>query len=277
MSETAPYILNPVQTPASLRTVYRSVQRGNTTKEEIKNDTSLNEDLLNQGISGLRAVGLVGRREPDYYTVDLPWQTGDSELDFRLGVLHNLAVNAEESDWGRQSVVLLNYQYLLQKEIQAFSSDDGTLYEKINRWQRDRGYAPHSQQGEIDLNEVKFVNWSRIADFLGLVHKANGRTHTVYPDPYVIYLSIQLAVKEVGTGSRVTITDYIDWLWENLLLVELTSDGNVPSPLARALFNLARAEEIRIIESGDAATVNLNGVPRRKGIDKDANSIEVLQ
>ena len=277
MSETAPYILNAVQTPASLRTVYRSIERGNTTKEEIEKDTSLNDDLLNQGISGLRAVGLVGRQEPDYYTVDLPWQTGDEELNFRLGVLHNLAVDAEESNWGRQSVVLMNYMYLFQKELQAFKSDDGTLYEKINRWQRERGYVPRSQQGEIDLNEIKFVNWSRIADFLGLVHKASGRTHTVYPDPYLINISIQLAVNEVGTGNRVTINDYIDWLWENLLLVELTSDGNIPSPLARALFNLVRIEKIKIVESGDAAAVSLNGVPRRKGIDKDANSIEVLQ
>lgn len=277
MSETAPYILNAVQTPASLRTVYRSIQRGNTTEEELKNDTSLSDDLLNQGISGLRAVGLVGRQEPDYYTVDLPWQTGDENLDFQLGVLHNLAVDAEESEWGRQSVVLLNYQYLLEKELQAFSSDDGTLHEKINRWQRDRGYVPRSQQGEIDLNEIKFVNWSRIADFFGLVHKANGRTHTVYPDPYMIHTSIELAVNEAGNGNRVTLTGYLNWLRENLLLVELTSDGNVPSPLARALFNLVRTEQIRIVESGDAATVQLNGVPRRAGIDKDANSIEVLQ
>ncbi|GAB6878230.1 hypothetical protein JCM17823_05040 [Halorubrum gandharaense] len=277
MSETAPYILNAVQTPAPLRTVYRSIQRGNTTKEELEDDTSLDSDLLNQGISGLRAVGLVGRQEPDYYTVDLPWQTGEDELDFRLGVLHNLAAEAAESDWGRQSVVLLNYQYLLQEEIQAFESNDGALYETINRWHRDRGYVPRSQQGEIDLNEHKFVNWSRLVVYLGLVHKANGRTHTVYPDPDVINESIKLAVDEVGSGNRVTITDYVDWLWENLLLVELTSDGNVPSPLSRVLFNLVRKEKIRIVESGDAAVVDLNGVPRRKGIDKDANSIEVTQ
>lgn len=277
MSETAPYILNAVQTPAPLRTVYRSIQRGNTTKEAVEADTSLDTDLLNQGISGLRAVGLVGRQEPDYYTVDLPWHTGEEELDFRLGVLHNLATDANESDWGRQSVVLLNYQYLLQEERQAFDSDDGTLYETINRWHRDLGYVPRSQQGEIDLNEPKFINWSRLAVFLGLIHKANGRTHTVYPDPDVIRESIRLAVKDVGTENRVTITDYVDWLWENLLLVELTSDGNVPSPLSRILFNLVRTEEIRIVESGDAAAVDLNGVPRRKGIDKDSNSIEVLQ
>lgn len=277
MTETAPYILNAVQTPAPLQTVYRSIQRGNTTKEAIDDDTLLDANLLNQGISGLRAIGLVGRQEPDYYTVDLPWQTGDEELDFRLGVLHNLAADANESDWGRQSVVLLNYQYLLQEELQAFESDDGTLYGKINRWHRERGYEPRSQQGKIDLNENKFVNWSRLVVFLGLVHKANGRTHTVYPDPDVISESIRLAVNEVGTGNRVTIDDYVDWLRENLLLVELTTDGNVPAPLSRALFNLVRNEEIRIVESGDAAVVDLNGVPRRKGIDKDANSVEVIQ
>jgi len=276
MSETAPYILNTVQTPASLQTVYRSIQRGHTTKESIVADTSLSDDLRNQGINGLRAIGLVGRQEPDYYTVELPWQTGDEELDFRLGVLHNLAIDATETDWGRQSVVLLNYQYLLQEELQAFESDDGSLYETINRYHRKRGYVPRSQQGEIDLNENKFINWSRLAVYLGLIHKANGRTHTVYPDPKVIHKSIEFATDAVGSNNRITISNYIDWVRENLILVSLTTDGNVPSPLSRVLFNLVRTEDIRIVESGDAAAIDLNGVPRRTGIDKDANSIEVL-
>ncbi|WP_254863098.1 hypothetical protein [Halovivax gelatinilyticus] len=277
MSETAPYILNAVQTPTPLRTVYRSIERGNTTKDEIAEDTALDSDLLNQGLTGLRAIGIIGRQEPDYYTVDLPWHTGDDALDFRLGILHNLATDAESPDWGKQSVVLLNYQYLLQEEHQAFESNDGTLYEKINRWQRERGYAPRSQEGEIDLNEPKFVNWSRLAVFLGLVYKANGRTHTTYPDPEMIDHSIRLAANEVGSEHRVLITDYVEWLRENLLLIELTDDGSVPASLSRVLFNLVRNDMIRIAEYGDAAAVNLNGIPRREGIAKDANAIEVIQ
>lgn len=276
MSETAPYILNAIQTPAALRTVYRSIERGNTTKEEITENTMLDGDLLTQGLTGLRAVGLVGRQEPDYYTVELPWRTGDDDLDFRLGILHNLATDAEKDDWGKQSVALLNYQYLLQEELEAFDSDDGTLYETINRWQRELGYVPRSQQGEIDLNEPKFVNWARLADFLGLVHKASGRTHTTYPDPEMIDQSIRLAVDDRGSDDHILITDYVTWLRENLLLVELTSDGNVPAPLARVLFNLVREDRIRIVETGDVGAVGLNGVPRREGIDKEANSIEVI-
>lgn len=276
MSETAPYILNAVQTPAPLRTVYRSIERGNTTEQDIAEDTSLDDDLLNQGITGLRAIGLIGRQEPNYYTVDLPWQTGDDRLDFQLGALHELAVDAQTDDWGKQSVVLLNYQYLLQEELQRFKSDDGTLFRTINRWHRERGYAPRSQQGEIDLNEPKFVNWSRLVTFLGLIHKASGRTHTVYPDPDIIAESVSLAIEDAGSGRRVTIVDYIDWLRENLLLVQLSGDGNVPAPLSRILFTLVRDERIRIIESGDAAAVGLNGVPRRSGIDADANTLEVI-
>lgn len=276
MSETAPYILNAIQTPAALRTVYRSIERGNTTKEEITEDTMLEGDLLTQGLAGLRAVGLIGRQEPDYYTVELPWRTGDDDLDFRLGILHNLATAAEKDDWGKQSVALLNYRYLLQEELEAFDSDDGTLYETINRWQRELGYVPRSQQGEIDLNEPKFVNWARLADFLGLVYKASGRTHTTYPDPEMIDQSIRLAVDDRGSDDHIPITDYVTWLRENLLLVELTSDGNVPAPLARVLFNLVREDRIRIVETGDIGAVGLNGVPRREGIDKEANSIEVI-
>ena len=277
MSETAPYILNAVQTPAPLRTVYRSIERGNTTRDQIIDDTSLDGDLLSQGLTGLRAANLVGRREPDYYIVNLPWETGDENLDLRLGILHNLATNADEGDWGRQSVVLLNYQYLLKKDLQIFESNDRALYETINRWHRERGYVPRSQQGEIDLNEPKFVNWTRLVVFLGLVFKANGRTHTVHPDPKLIEQSIRLAIDEVESDDRILIADYIDWLRENLLLVELTNDRSIPTPLSRVLFNLVRGNRIRIVEFGDAAAVTLNGVPRREGIAKEANAIEVLQ
>lgn len=277
MSETAPYILNAVQTPAPLRTVYRSIERGSTTRDQIIDDTSLDGDLLSQGLTGLRAANLVGRREPDYYIVNLPWETGDENLDLRLGILHNLATNADEGDWGRQSVVLLNYQYLLKKDLQIFESNDRALYETINRWHRERGYVPRSQQGEIDLNEPKFVNWTRLVVFLGLVFKANGRTHTVHPDPKLIEQSIRLAIDEVESDDRILIADYIDWLRENLLLVELTNDRSIPTPLSRVLFNLVRGNRIRIVEFGDAAAVTLNGVPRREGIAKEANAIEVLQ
>lgn len=276
MSETAAYILNAVQTPTPMETVYRSIERDNTTKGEIADDTALDENLMNQGLTGLQVLGLVGRQEPDYYTVELPWSTGDDALDFRMGVLHELAVNADDSDWGKQSVVLLNYKYLLQNERQAFDSDDAALYEEMNRWQRSIGYAPRSQQGEIDLNQPKFVNWTRLAELLGIIYKASGRRHTTYPDPEMIYQSIRLATEDVGTEDRVTIVDYVDWLRDNLLVVELTGDGNVPSPLARVLFNLVRDGRIRIVERGDVGAVGLNGVPRRGGIDKEPNSIEVV-
>lgn len=277
MSETSAYILNAVQTPEPLRTVYWSIERGYTTKEEIAADTDLDDDLIHQGLTGLQVVGLVGRQEPDYYTVELPWETGNDKLDLQLGILHNLANEAGGSDWGKQSVALLNYQYLLQNELQSFNSGDGKLYEEINRWQREIGYVPRSEQGEIDLNQPKFVNWARLADFLGLVFKAHGRTHTTYPDPEIIEQSIDLAIDEVGSDNRITIADYIEWLYDNLLLVELTGDGNVPAPLSRVLFTLVQTDRIRIVEYGDVGAVGLNGVPRREGIDKEANSIEVIQ
>lgn len=277
MSETSAYILNAVQTPAAMEAVYRSIDRGHSTDEAIADDTALGDELRQQGLTGLQVVGLIGRQEPDYYTVDLPWRTGDDSLDFRMAVLHELAVDADESDWGKQSVVLLNYQYLLQKERQSFKSDDATLYNKMNSWQRqDRGYAPRSQQGEIDLNQPKFVNWTRLAEHIGLIYKASGRQHTTYPDPELIYQSLRMAVNDVGNDGRVTIDDYVEWLRENLLLVTLTGDRNVPEPLARILFNLVRDGRIRIVERGDVGAVGLNGVPRREGIDKEANSIEVV-
>jgi len=271
---TEGYILNTVQTPEPLRTVYDSIDRGNTTEEEIINDTDLPDELRNQGLRGLQELGMIGRREPDYYTADFAWETGDRGLDFRMTALHNLAKEAIPGEWGKQSVVLLNYQYLLQEDIQHLHASDQVLYEAIDRWEHEqRDYRPQSQQGLITLNGPKFVNWTRLADFLGLIKKATGREYIVYPDPEMILTSLRIAT---GSDKRITIQDYIGWLQENLLLIELTGERDVPAPFARTLYNLVREEKIKLVEYGDAGVVGLDRSPRRAGMETDANSIEVI-
>lgn len=271
---TEAYILNTVQTPGPLRTVYDSIDRGNTTEEEIADDTDLPENLHNQGLQGLQELGMIGRREPDYYTAGLTWETGNRDLDFRMTALHNLASEATPGEWGKQSVVLLNYQYLLQEDIQHLHASDRVLYEAIDKWEHEqRDYRPQSQQGIITLNEPKFVNWTRLADFLGLIKKATGREYIVYPDPEMILESLRIAS---GESDRISIQEYMNWLRENLLLIDLTSERDVPAPFARTLYNLAREEKIKLIEYGDAGVVGLDRAPRRVGMEKDANSIEVI-
>lgn len=271
---TEAYILNTVQTPGPLRTVFDAIGRGHTTDEAIAETTDLPADLQKQGLRGLLALGMIGRREPDYYTVDFRWETGDRELDFRLTALHNLATNAVPGDWGKQSVVLLNYQYLLQNDIQQFRTDDQVLYESIDEWEHaERDYRPQSQQGRIALNQPKFVNWARLVDFLGLVEKATGREHIVYPDPDLVFESIRIAVDE---EDRITLQSYFSWLRSQLMLVDLTAERKVPAPFARVLYNLVRDERIRLIEYGDSGVVGLDRSPRRDGIEKDANTIEVI-
>jgi len=272
------YILNTLQTPAVLRPVYESVRNGSTTRPEIAEDTGLGDDALEQATNGLRYVHLLGREDGEYYVVDPPWDLEDPDLAFRMAVLHNLAGECVSGDWGTQAVVLLNYQYLLEKDIQYFENDDEVLYDAINSWHREeKNYVPTSQQGEIDLNKPKFVNWTRIVDYLGLVHKARGREHTVYPDPEMIATSIELAVSERGSDGRVGITEHLGWLRENLLAVRLTSGGEVPASLARVLYNLVRDDRIRLVEYGDAGVVSLARTPALDGIAADANTIRVVE
>lgn len=270
------YILNALQTPATLRPVYESVRSGNVTREAIQQDTLLSENLLEQALTGLKLVRLLGRDEGNYYVRDPRWSLKDNELAFRMAILHNLARECTPHDWDKQAVVLLNYQYLLQEDIQYFVNDDEVLYDEINAWQRrQKHYAPQSKQGDIDLNKPKFVNWSRLVDYLGLVHKARGREHLVYPDPDMIAKSIELAIDETASDSRIGIERYLHWLNNNLLQVETTGDGAVPAPFARVLYNLVRDGKILLTEYGDAGAIKLDRTPRRDGTDKEANTIEV--
>jgi hypothetical protein len=271
------YILNTLQTPALLRPVYESVRAGSASRDELRETTGLDADDIQQATAGLRYVRLLGQEDGEFYVVDPPWEAATPELTFRMAILYNLAQGCTPGDWGTQAVVLLNYQYLLQQDIQYFRSNDNILLDDINEWHRtEKNYVPTSQQGEIDLNEPKFVNWTRIVSYLGLVHKATGREYTVYPDPDLIAESIRLSVEDRGTDSRIEIEEYLNWLRANLLPVEQTGDGAIPAPLGRILYNLVRDSHIRLVEHGDAGAVSLAKTPKRDGIDSDANTIKVV-
>lgn len=277
MSSSEGYILNAIQNPRPLYPVYTSIQAGKTTKEAVKEDTALEENIVDEAFSGLQLLRMIGREEHEYYAVDVEWETGNSHRDFKLSLLHNLASECTPADWGKQAAALLNYQYLLQEDIQYFRNDDEALYSKIDSWHRDeQGYDPQSQQGSIHLNQPKFVNWSRLAVYLGLLHKARGREHTVYPTPRIILESIKLACDDRGAMNEIEIPTYLDWLRKNLLQVERTPDGNIPAILSRVLYQLVREDYIKLRERGDTGAVGLDRTPPRDGIDAEANTIELV-
>jgi hypothetical protein len=272
MSSSEGYILNALQTPPPIQPIYDSLQAGNTTREAIMEDTGIEEGTFDQAFQGLQLLRLVGREEHEYYPADLTWETGDHRLDIRMTALHNLAAECTPNDWGKQAVVLLSYQYLLKEDIQYFENDDEGLYTAIDDWYRqEKRYDPQSSQGSIHLNKPKFVNWSRLLDYLGLIYKTTGREHAVYPDEAIVRESIRLAADD---DEYVEIRDYLHWLQRNLIQVELTRDGSVPAPFARVLFNLVRDDHIRLVERGDAGAVGLSRVPSRDGIDPAANTIK---
>jgi hypothetical protein len=271
------YILNTLQSPALLKPVYESVQNGNVTKDEISESTGLDSDDIQQATGGLRLVRLLGKEDGEYYTAEVPWDITDAELEFRLGMLHGLAKECQPGNWGKQAVVLLNYQYFILKDIQYFKRTDSVVYDTINEWHRsEKDYIPTSKNGEIDLNKNKMVNWSRIAEYLGLIHQARGAEYTVYPDPKLVRTSISLALSDSGNDTRVGIEAYLNWLDTNLLPLKLTTDGDIPPTFARILFNLVKQGEIKLIEYGDAGAIQLARTPRAEGIDRDANTIKVI-
>lgn len=276
MSSSEGYILNAVQTPGPLYPVYRSVRNGNETRSDIVTDTGISRGL-DAALDGLRLLRMIGREDGEYYTDSYEWDVGTDILDFRLTALHNLAQECVEGSWGKQAVVLLNYNYLLDKNIQHFENNEEPLYDKIDNWFTEINYSPQSQQGQIKHNDNKFANWTRLVHFLGLVHKVRGREHTVYPDRELVRTSLELAIEhrglDVDGSPGIEIESYLQWLRENLLYVTTTSDGAIPEGLARVLFELVRNEQIRVVEYGDTGAVDLDGVPPYQGIDRQANTI----
>ena len=279
MSSSEGYLLNAVQTPGPLLPVYRSISDGSETKSHIESDTQIDSGL-DYILDGLRLLRMVGKEEEAYYARDYEWDVGDERWNFRLTALYNLAQECQPNDWGKQAAVLLNYKFLLDKDIQHFENNEEPIYSDIDDWYADINYRPQSQQGLIVHNDNKFANWTRLVHFLGLVHKVSGREHTVYPDPTLIRHSLELAAEDraidIDGTPGISIEQYLRWLRENLLYVKTTSDGAIPEGIARVLFELVRDDEIRVVEYGDAGTVALGGIPPYDGIDSEANAIKLI-
>lgn len=278
MSDSEGYILNAVQTPGPLLPVYQSIKRGNVRKDDIKGDTGVGSNL-DATIEGLHLLRMIGREDEQYYVEPFRWDVSDTKVAFRLTALHNLAQECKEEDWGKQAVVLLNYRYLLGENRQHFENNDTELFQSIDTWFEEIGYEPRSTQGKMKHNEPKFGNWTRLMNFLGLVHKVSGREHTVYPDPRLVLESVKLAAEEDGQiidgAPAIEIGVYLRWLRENLLYINSTPDGDIPTPFARVLFELICDGQIEAREYGDAGSIGFGGVPPHDRIDRNANTLRV--
>ena len=283
MSSSEAYILNQIQTPNALGTVYQSITDGNTTEEEIAADTCLEEGSLSEVLSGLVLLGMVRKANYLYEPVDLEWDSGNSHRDFQLTALGNLADEATGDNWGKQAVVLLNYEYLIKNNKQEFENNETALYESIDNWLEDTtSYRPKKGNVLYSHNQPKFGNWTRLVHFLGLVNKVSGRQYILSPDPEIIHEAIKRASESITIGStdgqHITILDYLEWLHDNLLRIGYEVNMSVPAVLSHTFLELIRTDKIRIIERGDARTVQLDALSAdaHPTIDKDANSIKIL-
>lgn len=278
------YVLNVVQNPKLIEIAYRAIQAGNTTEEDIVAMTALESEddgsgTFDQATDGLLTFGLARKSEYKYSPEPLSFDTGDWGLDFRMTMLHNIAKEAIESDWGKQSAVVLNYEWLLENN-QYFSGTSSELRNKIDRWHQDKGYEPRNKNGErMKLNPEKFNHWRNQAEYLGLIHPTGGKksTYTVAPDPSLVEASVRVACEEAGDGDGIEAKQYVDWLRQNLLRVPLTPEGAFTKPFASTMYRLAKNDRIAFVKRGDQTQIGFEGVAisSNDSISKSSNYITV--
>lgn len=283
MTTAEPYIINRIQTPYALQAVYDAVDDGQVTTEDIQEHTQFDSTLVEESLDGLKLLGLIRRTEHEYEAVPLDRSTGDRRNDFRLTAINRLANEAARDEWGKQAIVLLNYQYLLEEDKQEFENNEDALYDQIDNWiLNTTDYRPKGDGKIYEHNDNKFTHWTRLVHFLGLINKVSGRQHTVYPDPDLVYESIRWAAENSEYGpdaeADISLQDYLHWSEENFIRSGYEPGKGVPAVLARVLQVLAKHEEISLIEYGDAGAVPLERVPTKgsPGIDAQANSIKIL-
>lgn len=273
------YLLNTIQNPRSLKPVYESVNRGNTTDDEIVDDTGLSAAAVDEGTKGLQRLGLLDSKDEEYTVRDYTWSTGDETLDFQLTALEHLASSLTPPDWGKQAVFHLNYAYLIKEDYQRINDNDEAVRKQMDRWERDTlEYYPTYRGDRIDLNPNKMENWGRLATYLGLLHQYETHEFTVYPDPSLIYHSIKRAHDAAGRtvdgNPVIEVTTYLDWLSTNLLYLP-DDTGGVPAILSRSLYQLMNEERIRLAEIGDQGAVAFDRMPTHDRREQSANSIVI--
>lgn len=283
MTTSEPYIINRIQTPYALHVAYQAIADGHETEDEIQAHTQLNDSLVEESIDGLSLLRMIRRSEHTYEPVPLAWSSGNKLRDFRLTAINNLADEADGDEWGKQAIVLLNYQYLLENDCQEFENNEEPLYEKIDDWiLNTTDYRPKGDGEIYNHNDNKFSYWTRLVHFLGLVTKVSGRQHTVYPQPALVYEAICWAAESStygeGAEADVSLQEFLMWSESNFLRTGYTRGEAAPAVIARLLQVLAREEQIALIEYGDAGYVPLDRVPSAasRGIDTQANSIKIL-
>ncbi|WP_123538150.1 hypothetical protein [Halosimplex salinum] len=271
------YILNTIQNPRSLKPVYESVNRGNTIGDEIVDDTGLSVAAVDEGAKGLQRLGLLESNDEEYAIREYTWSTGDEMRDFQLTALEHLASSLTPADWGKQAVFHLNYTYLLKEDHHRINDNDEAVRKQMDRWQRDElDYYPTYRGDRIDLNPNKMENWGRLATYLGLLHQYDTHEFTVYPDPEIIYHSVERAHGAVGrtvdSNDVIEVSAYLEWLSTNLIYLPDDTAG-VPAVLSRALFHLLKEEQIRLAEIGDQGAITFDRMPSHRRREQSANSI----
>ncbi len=275
---TGSYALNVVQNPALLEVAYRAIQDGAKTESELKDTLCVNDDTIELITKGLRIFNLGGKSDFEYTLTPLAFDTGEFNLNFRLHILNSVASECSPKQWGLQSVVLLNLEYLLKQNINHFVQTDQGLMKKIDDWHVKIGYEPQSQKGRMKLKDTKFSLWTNQAEYLGLVrgYKSGRRSAFIVRfDQDLIEQTITLAAEEVGEGDGIGFAEYLEWLEDNCLRIPTTSEGSLPVPFARTLYELVSDGKIKITKSGDPSGIELPEIPSHDSISKTKNYLRV--
>jgi hypothetical protein len=293
MSSNEGYLVNAVSQAMPMWVIWRAIETGETSREELEDNTGLTSNQVGTALRGLRYLRLIEHLD-EYQQVELKYDAPTRRLAFGMTALHNIAKECsvppaqdtpakDEEQWGKQAVLPLTFEYFIVKNRQYFDrKDNQELATLIDDWHLDMEFRPVDEDGERNkLNGNKFDNWARIAEFLGLVRSAPGTYYTVYLDPDLLLAILQAAADALSMDRTdrdyqvVDIRECFRWISERFFRISLTRHNEIPAVIAQSLLELSARQDIQLIEYSDADSVNLQGISRPASMDTATNSIEV--
>ena len=275
---TGDYALNTVQNPELLEVAYRAIQAGAKTESVLEEALAIDSDTVGLITSGLRIFNLGGKSDFEYELTSLGFEAGSFLNEFRLHILNSVASEANSNDWGLQSAVLLNLEYLLKENETRFVQSDEGLIKRIDDWHVEQGYEPQSSSGRMELNRPKFSLWTNQATYLGLLHgykEGRKNAYTVRFDPDLVRETIEIGAEQAGEGDGINFNEYLKWLSKTFIRVPITAENAIPKPFARTLYELVRNGKLKITKSGDPTALDLPGIPAHENIAKTPNYLRI--
>lgn len=230
--------MRPAATPERVLAICRLLERDSYTSSELHQLCELNKEAtssedIKQSIKAAEELGLI-KKEGDKYTLNVQSDSLLSARQFRRTIAPLVFSN-------KNTTFFKLTEWFISNAVQVLS---------LNRFEDFAAVAAKTGVDTIDENDV--LGWRFWMRYLGHAYQYN---KTLIPNMKV---RIEDAMSGLEKGSRMTCTQFVIWLKENIPeAASSCSNAELPLAVSNGLRTLQSEGKIELISTRDAVRTSL--------------------